>query len=318
LPNKIIRGLRLNDYNEYYLSGKQGDTNTMATHLSMENKFVLVTGATNGIGKVTAAELAKMGAFVTIVGRSPEKTFQVVEELKTQTGNDHIDYLVADLSVQSEVHWVAEQFQANHDRLDVLVNNAGAVFLERQESADGIEMTLALNHLNYFMLTNLLLDLLKASAPARIVNVSSMAHQGARLDFNDLQMKKGYSGWSAYGRSKLMNLYFTYELARHLNGSGVTVNALHPGFVATNFGKSNGGMLGSLFSLFQVVAISPEKGAQTSIYLASSPELEGVTGKYFSNNKAISSSQISYNAESAAQLWDLSLEITGQKIVASA
>jgi NAD(P)-dependent dehydrogenase (short-subunit alcohol dehydrogenase family) len=193
----------------------------------------------------------------------------------------------------------------------VLVNNAGAVFMTRQVSADGIEMTLALNHLGYFLLTNSLLDMLKASAPARIVTVSSDAHQGAALNFDDLQNKNGYTAFRAYGQSKLANLYFTYELARQLDGSGVTVNALHPGFVATNFGKSNGGVYRWIFRLAHLGAITPAEGAQTIVYLASSHDVEGVTGKYFVKKKAIPSTQVSYNEQYARRLWDASLELTG-------
>lgn len=276
----------------------------------MKNKVILVTGGTSGIGKVAATELARMGASVVIVGRNHGKTAAIVEEIRAQTDNIRVDGLVADLSSLAEVRKLAADFKKRYQRLDVLLNNAGAVFTQRQVSADGYEMTFALNHLNYFLLTNLLLDVLKASAPARIVNVSSGAHTGGRLDFSDLQSEK-YSSWKAYSNSKLANVYFTYELARRLQGTGVTVNALHPGFVATNFGVSNGGFMQGIMKVAQLGAISPEKGAQTSIYLASSPEVEGVTGKYFSDKKETRSSAISYDEAIAAQLWDVSEKLTG-------
>lgn len=278
---------------------------------TLNGKTVLVTGATGGIGRVTAEALAKMGAQMVLVGRNAQKTADTVAAVRQAAGNSKVDGLVADLSTQAGVRGLAEQFLARYDRLHVLVNNAGAFFMKREQSAEGLEMTFALNHLAYFLLTNLLLDTLKASAPARIVNVSSMAHQGARLNLEDLQNERSFSGWSAYGQSKLANLYFTYELSRRLEGSGVTANALHPGFVATNFGKSNGGIFRSLFGLFQMAAINPEEGAQTTIYLASAPEVQGVTGQYFDKKKAIRSSDVSYDAVIAKRLWEISEQMTG-------
>lgn len=275
--------------------------------VSMKNKVVLITGGSGGIGKETALALARMGAEVVIVGRSREKTAAAAEEICRVTGNLAVGTLVGDLSYQADVHRVAQEFRGRYQRLDVLVNNAGGVFMHREESKDGIEMTFALNHLNYFLLTHLVLDQLEASAPARIVNVSSQAHMGGKIYFEDLELRRGYSGWKAYSQSKLANLLFTYELARHLEGRGVTVNALHPGFVATNFGKSNGGLFQPLFRLAQIAAISPEAGAQTSVYLASSPEVESVTGKYFDKKKAVRSNPISYNTQVARRLWEMSL-----------
>ena len=210
--------------------------------MDMQSKVVLVTGATSGIGKLTALELAKMGANVVIVGRNPVKTAAVAEEIRHQlNGAGSVELLVGNLASLQEIKNIAQEFIAKYQRLDVLINNAGACFTERKLSPDGFEMTFALNHLNYFYLTSLLLDLIKASAPARIVNVSSSAHYGAKLDFDDLNHEKKYSGWKAYAQSKLMNIYFTRELAKRLQDSGVTANVLHPGFVATNFGRSNGG-----------------------------------------------------------------------------
>ncbi|HEY9078109.1 MAG TPA: SDR family oxidoreductase [Anaerolineaceae bacterium] len=276
----------------------------------MLGKTCLVTGATDGIGKKTAEALAAQGARVVIVGRNPEKTTRVVEEMRTQSRNEQVEGLVADLSVQAEVRRLAGEVLARCERLDVLVNNAGGVFMRRELSQDGIEMTFALNHLNYFLLTNLLLERLKASAPARVVVVSSGAHLAAKLDFNDLQGERSYQGWVAYSRSKLANLYFAYELARRLAGTGVTVNALHPGFVATRFGLNNQ-KWGKLFRFSQLLALRPEQGAETSIYLASSPDVEGVTGKYFDRKRAVKSSAASYDETAARRLWEISLALTG-------
>ncbi|HEX2908828.1 MAG TPA: SDR family oxidoreductase [Phototrophicaceae bacterium] len=284
----------------------------------MDGKVVLITGATNGIGKVAALELAKMGATVVLVGRNQAKTQATVDEIKNGSGSSQIESLIADLSVMSEVRRLAEEFKAKYTRLDVLLNNAGAVFADRQETDDGYEMTFALNHLSYFLLTNLLLDLLKASAPARIVNVSSGAHMGGRLNFEDLNRQKGYGlgGYGAYGQSKLANVMFTYELARRLAGTGVTATVLHPGFVATGFGRNVPGLMARLMPLMHRLALTPEEGAQTMIFLASSPNVEGVTGKYFDKCKVVSSSKASYNEADQRQLWAVSEEMTGLKTAA--
>lgn len=275
----------------------------------LNDKTILITGATGGIGLVSAQELAKMGASLVLVGRNAEKVQQAVQSVRQQAGNERVEGLVADLSSQDEVRRLANEFKNRYGRLDVLLNNAGAIFMKREVSADGLEMTFALNHLSYFLLTNLLLDLLRESPAARIVNVSSAAHVGSRLDFDNLQNERGYASWKAYSQSKLMNLYFTYELARRLQGSNLTANALHPGFVATNFGKSNGGIFRPIFRLFQVAAISPQEGAKTSVYLASSPQVAEVTGKYFIKEKPVSSSRISYDQEIAHRLWQVSEQL---------
>jgi NAD(P)-dependent dehydrogenase (short-subunit alcohol dehydrogenase family) len=278
---------------------------------NMQGKVCLITGATNGIGKATAQALANMGATVVVVGRSPEKTRAVVEEIKKASGNEAVKMALADLSSQEDVRELADTFQQKYDRLDVLVNNAGAVFMQRQQTVDGIEMTWGLNHLSYFLLTNLLLDLLKGSAPARIVNVSSDAHQAGHIDFDDIENKKSYSGFSVYGQSKLANILFTYELARRLGNSGVTVNAMHPGFVGTGFARNNGFFANLAMTLLSPVTRSPEKGAETVIYLASSPEVEGVTGKYFYDKRPKATTTESYDVEVARRLWEVSLEQTG-------
>ncbi|MFQ5596068.1 MAG: SDR family oxidoreductase [Anaerolineae bacterium] len=279
----------------------------------MGGRVCMVTGATGGIGKVTAHALAQQGATVIVVGRSRTKAVATVEQITRQTGNSSVEYLLADQSVQEEIRRLAAEFKRRHDRLHVLVNNAGAFFMSRYKSADGIEMTFALNHLGYFLLTNLLLDVIKASAPARIINVSSAAHENAQIDFDDVQGEQKFSGWQAYGQSKLANVLFTYELARRLEGTGVTANALHPGFVATNFGANNFGIIGrGVKRVMNLVAgISPEEGAETNIYLASSPAVEGVTAQYFVNKKAVRSSEASYDEEAARRLWEISAEMVG-------
>lgn len=285
---------------------------------AMQNKVVMVTGATNGIGLATARGLASMGATVIGVGRNAEKCADVAKNIASTTGNSHVEFLVADLSVQSQMRKLAETFKQKYNRLDVLVNNAGGYFARREESSDGIEMTWAFNHLNYFLLTDLLLDVLKHSAPARIINVSSGAHTRVKqINFDDVEFKKSFSGWTVYGHSKLANVMFTYELARRLEGTRVTANALHPGFVATGFGHNNGGLVRTGINLVQkIVAKRPEQGAETSIYLASSPEVEGVTGKYFSDKKEIKSSAASYDVNAARRLWELSEQMVREKVAA--
>ena len=272
----------------------------------MHGKVCIVTGAASGIGAVTARALAQRGAAVALVDRAPEKGAITADQIRQQTGNPAVEFMLADLSVQKEVRRLAQQFKSRYQRLDVLVNNAGAIFPQRHESVDGIEMTFALNYLGYFLLTNLLLDTLKASAPARIINVSSRSHARAQINFDDLQSRSGYRDLKAYAHSKLAIVLFTYELARRLERTGVTANALHPGVVATNFGMNNDGIIGLVIRLFRQFFISPERGAQTSIYLATSPEVEGVTGKYFVKCKAVPSSPASYDTVTASRLWQVS------------
>jgi NAD(P)-dependent dehydrogenase (short-subunit alcohol dehydrogenase family) len=274
-------------------------------------KTCLVTGATSGIGLVTAKELASLGATVVLVGRSPAKCTQAMDSICRQVPGADVDFLVADLSSQEQIHQLNEQFRSRHSRLDVLINNAGGVFMFRQLSVDGIEMTFGLNHLNYFLLSNLLLDMLEASAPARIVNVASSGHKNRPLDFDDLQLERGYKGREAYGRSKFANLLFTYEMARRLEGSGVAVNALHPGWVKTNIGRNNGLIFRLLMPLVQFNAISTQEGAETMVYLASSPGAEGLSGNYFYKMEPISSDPGTYDGKAARRLWGISLELTG-------
>ncbi len=277
--------------------------------MTMQGKICLITGGTNGIGKSTALELARMGATVLIVGRNAQKTSQVVEEIRAESGNSSVDSLLADLSSQQEVRHLANEFKSKYSQLHVLLNNAGGVFMHRQLSIDGIEMTFALNHLAYFLLTNLLLDTIKASAPSRIVNVSSGAHSGGKIEFDNLQSEQDYNA-SVYGNSKLANILFTMELTRRLQGASVTVNALHPGFVNTGFGKNNPGFLMKIIrSVVPLVARSPEKGAETSIYLASSPNVQSTTGKYFVDSKVAQTAPQASDTAIAGKLWDVSAEM---------
>jgi retinol dehydrogenase 12 len=284
---------------------------------SMVGKTCLVTGATAGIGELTARELARKGATVVVVGRSPARCEATVKAIRRETGNPSVDFLVADLSSRADVRKLASEFQSRHDRLDVLLNNAGAMFAKRLESADGIEMTFALNHLGYFLLANLLLDTLKASAPSRVVNVASDAHRFvSKVDFDDPQGKLKYGGWHAYSQSKFANILFTYELARRLSGTGVTCNCLHPGFVASNFTAGNGAMGWMMRRFASLFAISVEEGAKTSIHLASSPDVEGITGQYFAKAKPAESSKPTHDEAAAGRLWALSEELTGLKVPA--
>ncbi len=279
----------------------------------MKGKVCVVTGATSGIGEVAAIDLARQGARVLIVGRSAERCAATLERVRDAAGGDPsmAESFVADLSSQAEVRRVADDIGARCDRLDVLLNNAGGMFLSRTESVDGIEMTLALNHLSYFLLTDRLLPLLKAGASSRIINVASDAHRGGRIDFDDIQLRRNYSGWRAYQQSKLANILFTFELARRLDGTGITANALHPGFVRTRFFQDFTGWVGFVIKLgARLVAIGPEAGARTSIYLATSPEVEGVTGRYFVKCRPVNSSPRSRDRATAERLWRLSEELT--------
>jgi NAD(P)-dependent dehydrogenase (short-subunit alcohol dehydrogenase family) len=274
---------------------------------NLSGQVIIVTGANAGIGKVTARELAKMGATVVMVCRSQPRGAAALAEVKQASGSDDIHLMLCDLSSQASIRQFVSQFRAEYDRLDVLVNNAGAYFNDRQVSADGYELTLALNHMGYFLLTDLLLDMLQASAPARIVNVSSGAHRRNKIDWDDLQRTDSYSGFGVYSESKLMNILFTNALARRLEGSGVTVNSLHPGFVRTNFGRNNNGLLGRLLMpLVQLMAIDEDKGAETTIYLASSPAVADVTGRYFEKKKAVKASSLAYDEAAQERLWAIS------------
>lgn len=272
----------------------------------------MVTGATSGIGAETALQLARQGAAVIVIGRNAQKSAATVARIRRQTGNVSVEYMLADLSAQQEIRRLAQEFNGKYRRLDVLVNNVGIVMMRRKESADGIEMTWSVNHLAPFLLTNLLRDTLIASMPARIVNVSSALHHQGKINFDGLQGKRNYNGLAAYNNSKLANLLFTYALARRLSGTGIAVNALHPGAVRTNLIASNGWLFKWIVQpLFDLQAISVEQGARTSVYLASSPEVEGVTGKYFAQCKLRASSPASYDEAAQNRLWLVSAEMTG-------
>jgi len=274
----------------------------------MTGKICIVTGANTGIGKETALGLAKLGATVVMVCRDRERGEAALREIKQKSRNDRVELMICDFSSQNSIRQFASDFKERHDRLDVLVNNAGVVLRERSMTEDGLESTFAINHLGYFLLTNLLLDVLKKSAPSRIVNVASTAHKYGKLDINSWVIGREYSTFAAYANSKLANVLFTYELARRLEGTGVTANCLHPGGVGTNLFR---GLPKFMQALIKLVTISPERGARTSIYLASSPEVEGVTGKYFARRRQQKSSEASHNKEAAHQLWEVSEGLTG-------
>jgi NAD(P)-dependent dehydrogenase (short-subunit alcohol dehydrogenase family) len=276
----------------------------------MKGKTVVITGASGGIGKETAAGLAEQGAHVVIVARDAARGQAVVDELKAKTGAA-VELAVADLSSLASVRKLAEELKQRFPKIHVLVNNAGAINTSRQLTVDGHELTFATNHLAYFLLTNLLLDTLKASGPSRIVNVASAAHVGASIPFDDLQAERSYSGIRRYGESKLANILFTFELARRLEGSGVTANCLHPGVVATGFGLNNTGLFSFAVKLVQPLFISPRKGAATSIYLASSSEVAGVSGKYWKKCREARSSRQSLDRAAAQRLWVESERLTG-------
>lgn len=282
---------------------------------NLTGKTCVVTGASNGIGKVTAAALASMGGRVVMVCRDPARGEAARAEIAAASNNDNIELLIADMGSQRQVRRVAADIRGRCDRLDVLVNNAGAMNTTRTLTEDGIETTWAVNHLGYFLLTNELLDLVRESAPARVVNVASRAHSRARINFDDIGGERAFNAYAIYGQSKLANILFTYELARRLDGSGVTANCLHPGVVATGFGHSNkadfyGRAFGAVLTAIRPFLISAERGAETSIYLASAPEIDGVTGKYFAHKRPVRSSAISYDEGVASRLWQLSEEQT--------
>jgi NAD(P)-dependent dehydrogenase (short-subunit alcohol dehydrogenase family) len=273
---------------------------------NMNEKICLVTGANSGIGKVTAKALAASGATVIMVCRNRDKGEAARDEIVRETRNENVDLMFADFSDMSQIRRLAAEVKAKYPRMHALVNNAGAYNDKRTLTADGYETTFAVNHLGYFLLTFELLDLLKSSAPARVVNVSSEAHRSSRINLDDLNLEKGYGGWKAYGQSKLANVLFTYELARRLKGAGVTANCMHPGVVGTGFFNKIGGLAGKFLRLFAPFMRTPEKGADTVIWLASSPEVEGITGKYFVDRKEQATNPESYNTAIAARLWEVS------------
>jgi NAD(P)-dependent dehydrogenase (short-subunit alcohol dehydrogenase family) len=277
----------------------------------MTGRTCLITGATSGIGRATAIELARRGATLMLVARDRGRGEGTVREIRERTDNREVTLMLADLSSQQSIRELAREFLATNRPLHVLLNNAGVVNLHRTLTVDGIETVFAVNHLGYFLLTNLLLDRLKQSAPARIVNVASEVHKIGALDFDDLQNERRFRSMRVYGQSKLANILFTYELARRLAGTNVTVNCLHPGAVATGLGKNNGAWAQVLVSILGTFFRTPEQGAATSIHLVSSPAVAGVSGKYFMNGAERRSSKASYDDAAAKRLWDISAQMTG-------
>jgi NAD(P)-dependent dehydrogenase (short-subunit alcohol dehydrogenase family) len=282
------------------------------TENHLEGKICLVTGSTSGIGKVTARELASTGATVVLVSRTRAKGEATQAEITQATGNPRVELLVADLSLLADVRRLATEFQHVYPNLHLLVNNAGCAYPTRTLTSEGLEATLVVNYLAPFLLTELLLDTLKASAPARIVNVSSAQHANARIEFNNLQGEKKYGNLSSYNQAKLALLMWTYELARRLDGTGVTVNALHPGITATNFPSGMTGVLSWGMRLSTPFLLTPEKGAQTTLYLATSPAVEGVTGKYFVKSRETKSSNDSYDQAVGSHLWEVTEQLVAR------
>jgi NAD(P)-dependent dehydrogenase (short-subunit alcohol dehydrogenase family) len=278
----------------------------------MAGKTVLITGGTSGIGRATAIGLAELGARVAITGRDLGRVEAAAVEIRLATGNPDIHAFGADLSSQAEVRRLAAEVLKAYPRLDVLVNNVGGFWATRHVTSDGLERTFALNHLAAFLLTELLLDRLKASAPARVVTVSSGAQSLGTIDFDDLQGERKYSGQTAYNQSKLASVMFTYELARRLEGTGVTATVLHPGVVSTRFGAEDPSRIFKLIvPFYRPFMKTPRQGAATSIYLASSPRVAGVTGRYFASGRAKTSNKASYDESAASRLWQVSAGLVG-------
>ncbi len=272
----------------------------------MRDKLCLVTGANSGIGRATAEELARRGATVVMLCRDRGRGEAARARIATRVDGARLELLIADLGSQRSVRRAAEEFKSAHPRLDVLINNAGVFWGRRQVTGDGLEATFAINHLGHFLLTQLLEEELKASAPSRIVNVSSSAYKAARLNLADLQSERGYDAMRAYGNSKLANILFTYELARRLDGSGVTANCLHPGVVRTRIGRNAPPLIWLFFLVMKPLLLSPAKGAATTVYLAASPEVERVSGKYFVKQVPQPTAARTYTEETARRLWELS------------
>jgi retinol dehydrogenase-14 len=283
----------------------------VAATADMTGRNVLVTGGTGGIGKATAVGLAVLGARVGITGRDRVRAEAAAADIRAASGNLAVDVFTADMSSQAQVRRLAGEVLDAYPRLDVLINNVGGFWAHRHVTADGLEHTFALNHLAPFLLTHLLLHRLTASAPARVVTVSSGAHATGRIDFDDLQGSARYSGQRAYNASKLANVMFTYELARRLNGTGVTATVLHPGVVRTDFGAEDQAGIKVILPLLRPFLKTPAAGAATTVYLASSAQVDGVTGRYFANRKPKTSAKASYDTAAAARLWQASADLVG-------
>ena len=279
----------------------------------MKDKICIITGATSGMGLATAAALAGKGTTLGLVCRDRSKGEIVVKEIAEKTKNNKIELFIADLSSQAEIRKLANEIKIKFPKIDVLVNNAGGINPKRITSTDGFELTFAVNHLAYFLLTNLLLENLKGAPKARIISVASIASNYGKINFNDLNFRKKYYSFMTYSQSKLANIIFTYELANRLKGTNVTANCLHPGMVKTRFAISMNNYFGLFWKLFNPFLITAEKGAETSIWLASSPEVEGISGKYFKEKKEIKSIKSSYNIEIQQKLWEVSEKLTGLK-----
>ena len=276
----------------------------------MKGKIVIVTGSNSGIGKETALALAEKGATVVAVVRNQELGQQACETIVAETGNESVDMMLCDLSSMSTIRKFAEEFKSKYDRLDVLINNAGAVFSKREVTSEGFERTLAVNYLAPFLLTHELLPLLKTSAPSRVINLTSGLASRADLNLDDLQSECGYKSRKVYGSAKLMIEMFTYEMARRLENTGVSVNVVRPGFVATNLGRSSGSLSSRImFGMMKPFQLSPKEGAETSIYVASSPEVEGVTGKCFRKCDVTATSEITYDIEKQKLLWEKTIDL---------
>lgn len=280
----------------------------------MDNRIVLITGANSGIGKETARAIAKMGATVVMACRNLQTAQAVCDDINAETGLNNVSILEVDFSSKKSIENMSKEFGKKFDKLDVLINNAGLIVEKNIKTADGYETMFGVNHIGYFLTTHYLLPYLKKAPKARIVNVASMAHRFASLDWNNLNAEKSFSSMRTYGLSKLCNILFTKQLAEVLKNTNIVTNSLHPGGVNSNFGKNNDNLFGTLVSIFgSMVLISPAEGAKTSIFLATSPEVEGVSGFYFSKRKKASTSAVASNSENARKLWDITKELTGIK-----
>jgi retinol dehydrogenase-12 len=270
----------------------------------------IITGATDGLGKQTALELAKLDFNLCLVGRNQEKGDALINEIASSTGNHSLKYFNSDLSIIKNLDDLSTQIKKEYDSIDILVNNAGAYFSKYIKTEEGLEKTFALNHLSYFELTHLLLDMIKEGKPGRVINVASSAHFTAKLDMNDIQMKNKYKGWTAYCNSKLMNVLFTYEINKRYKDTNITFNCLHPGFVDTRFGDNNTGLGKKILSIGKkLIAIDVIKGASTSVYLATSDDVSNTSGQFFDKSKPVKSSKVSYRESDQLKVWSYSKEI---------